>query len=65
MISISGKKVSPRQKAADIILERLGEWKEVDLAMSKEMTDREASLVNKQLEKMHKKMKSSLEKARK
>jgi hypothetical protein len=65
MISIFGKKVSPRQKAAEILLSRLGEWKEIDLILAKEMTDREVSLVNKQLEKMHKKMKLSLEKARK
>lgn len=65
MISILGEKVSPRQKAAELLLERLGEWKEIDQALSKDMTDREIALVNKQLEKMHKKMKSALLKARK
>ena len=65
MINISGKKVSPRQKAAEILISRLGDWKEIDLIMSKDMTDREIALVNKQIEKMHKKIMSSLEKSKK
>jgi hypothetical protein len=65
MINISGKKVSPRQKAAEILISRLGDWKEIDLIMSKDMTDREIALVNKQIEKMHKKIMSSLERYKK
>jgi len=66
MISDSkGKKVSPRQKAAELLLSRLGDWKPVDPMVEKDMTDRELALVDKQIEKMHKKMLSMLEKAKK
>jgi hypothetical protein len=60
-----GKKVSPRQKAAEIILGRIGDWLAVDPLLEKDMTDREVSLVNKQIEKMHKRIVSNLEKAKK
>lgn len=60
-----GKKISPRQKAAEILLSRLGDWMPVDQSTERDMTDREFALVDKQLEKMHKKIISMLEKARK
>lgn len=60
-----GKKISPRQKAAEILLSRLGDWMPVDQSAERDMTDREFALVDKQLEKTHKKIISMLEKARK
>ena len=61
----NGDRISPRQKAASLILERLGDWIPVDPQKEKGMTDREVALVDKQLEKMHRRMASYLEKAKK
>ena len=51
-----GKKIKPRKKAAEILLSKLGDWKPMDSDMSVGLTDREISVVNRQIEKIHKKM---------
>lgn len=60
-----GNKMSPRQKAAEILLVRLGNFAGIDVSQVGEMTDRETSLVNKQIEKIHNKINNSLLKIRK
>lgn len=61
----NGSKMSPRQKAADILLVRLGSHSGLTSEQVGEMTEREIALVNKQIEKLHNKMHKSLMKARK
>jgi hypothetical protein len=51
----NGHKMSPRQKAADILLSRLGSHSGVDQSQIGEMTEREVALVNRQIEKIHNK----------
>ena len=61
----NGMKVSPRQKAAEILLERLPSHTGLEAHQSEDMTEREIALVNRQMEKLHNKMYKSLLKARK
>lgn len=61
----SGQKISPRQKAAEILLSRLGSHSGVDPEKTGEMTDREVALVNRQIEKIHNKYHKTLMKVKK
>jgi hypothetical protein len=61
----NGHKMSPRQKAADILLSRLGSHSGVDQSQIGEMTEREVALVNRQIEKIHNKHHKNLMKIKK
>lgn len=61
----SGSKMSPRQKASEVMLERMGSHSGLEAHQVGEMTEREVALVNKQMEKLHSKMHKMLMKARK
>jgi hypothetical protein len=61
----SGQKMSPRQKAAEILLSRLGSHSGVDPMQMGEMTEREVALVNRQIEKIHNKHHKNLMKVKK
>jgi len=61
----NGVKVSPRQKAAEVLLARMNA--DLDLESdpsSRDMTEREKTLVATQIEKLHEKQKRMLTKAR-
>jgi hypothetical protein len=59
----NGAKLSPRQKAAETMLARLGAHANMDSSAIGDMTEREVALVNRQVEKLHSKMKKMLDKA--
>jgi hypothetical protein len=59
----NGSKLSPRQKAAETMLARLGSHSNLDSSAIGDMTEREIALVNRQAEKLHAKMKKMLDKA--
>ena len=59
----SGNKLSPRQKAAEVMLGRLGTHSNIEPAAIGDMTEREVALVNRQIEKLHAKMHKTLVKA--
>jgi hypothetical protein len=61
----NGLKMSPRQKAAEILLSRLGQHSGVEPPQVGEMTEREVALVNKQIEKIHNKHHKNLMKIKK
>ena len=61
---IHGEKISPRQKASDVLLSRLGHHAPMDDMAREGLTEREQLLVNRQIEKMHAKMNKMLMKAR-
>jgi hypothetical protein len=60
-----GIRVSPRQKAAEVLIARQGVYSGLSTEDTSDMTEREISLVNKQMEKLYNKAEKVLQKARK
>jgi hypothetical protein len=59
----NGLKVSPRQKAAEVLIGRIGGHSNLDPTAKGDMTEREIALVNRQVEKIHGKIQKMLTKA--
>jgi hypothetical protein len=58
----NGRKASPRQKAAEVLLGRFGSHSNLDSTQTSDMTEREIGLVNRQVEKIHDKIQRMLNK---